>query len=188
MKKTQLDNIIRSINDLSKGMDILFVAIDGRSSSGKTTLANQINQLIDCNVIHVDDYFMSKDQIDEKSKEHAKNIDFNRMINEVINPIRNKQNFSIQPFLCDIQKLGNKEVASFKKINIIEGAYSMHPILYNIYRYKIFLNVSPFQQKMRVLKRNGIKKLKVYIKKWIPLENRYFNELNIIDKADVVIY
>jgi uridine kinase len=188
MKKKKFDEIIEEINNLAKLNDIVLIAIDGKSCSGKTSLAHQISMIIDCNIIHIDDYFLPRSQVDEKSNEHAKNIDFKRLKNEVIIPINNKDNFIKQPYLCDVQELGNKEMLTLKKVNIVEGAYSMHPELIEIYQYKIFLNISSLKQKYRVLKRNGFKKYKVFLNKWIPNENRYILELDIIKKADVVIY
>ena len=37
----------------------LLVAIDGRCASGKSTLAKDLQKQLDCNVIHMDDFYLS---------------------------------------------------------------------------------------------------------------------------------
>ena len=40
----------------------LLIAIDGRCASGKTTLASRIKEEINCNVIHMDYFFLRPEQ------------------------------------------------------------------------------------------------------------------------------
>ena len=42
-------------------------------------------------------------------------------------------------------------------------------------------------QSERILKRNGENMLKRFTEEWIPLENKYFKEFKIEEKADLVI-
>ena len=43
-----------------------------------------------------------------------------------------------------------------KKLNIIEGSYSMHPYFKNPYQLRVFLNISPKDQMENIKKRNVI--------------------------------
>ena len=36
----------------------VIVAIDGKCTSGKTTLASKLAEIYDCNVFHMDDFFL----------------------------------------------------------------------------------------------------------------------------------
>ena len=38
------------------------VAIDGKCTSGKTTLAAGLAEIFDCNVLHMDDFFLRPEQ------------------------------------------------------------------------------------------------------------------------------
>ena len=73
-----------------------------------------------------------------------------------------------------------------KQLNIIEGSYSLHPTLSDSYDLKVFLTIDSELQSKRILNRNGPEKHKRFISEWIPLENHYFNELNIQAQCDLV--
>jgi dephospho-CoA kinase len=72
-------------------------------------------------------------------------------------------------------------------MNIVEGVYSMHPMLVNSYDFSVFIKIDEECQKERILVRNGIEMQKRFIKEWIPLENRYFKELKIEEKCDMIL-
>ena len=62
----------------------------------------------------------------------------------------------------------------------------MHPYFTCNYDLRIFLNISPELQKIRILKRN--KSLhQNFFNKWIPMENQYFKEYNISQNSDIII-
>jgi hypothetical protein len=73
-----------------------------------------------------------------------------------------------------------------KRLNIIEGSYSMHPTLIDSYDLKIFLHIGPEEQSLRILKRNGPMMHKRFLCEWIPLENEYFKEMKIPEHSDLV--
>ena len=61
MDKNQLNKVVEKIMEkLASGCSI--VAIDGNSASGKTTLSTQLSKLFDCNIFHIDDYFLNPSQ------------------------------------------------------------------------------------------------------------------------------
>ena len=63
----------------------------------------------------------------------------------------------------------------------------MHDELIKYYDYKIFMTVDPSIQKERIKNRNGIEKLSIFINKWIPLEEQYFDKLKVINKANIIL-
>ena len=75
-----------------------------------------------------------------------------------------------------------------KKINIIEGVYSMHPLWNDIFDIRIFLTLDPDVQLERIKKRSGEGMLKRFIQEWIPLENKYFEAFKIAQQCDLVIH
>ncbi len=50
---------------------------------------------------------------------------------------------------------------------------------------KIFLDVDSDEQLDRIEKRNGKNQLSEFINKWIPLEEKYFEEFGIKEKCDL---
>jgi uridine kinase len=74
-----------------------------------------------------------------------------------------------------------------RKINIVEGVYSMHPMLIDLYNFKVFLKVGEKEQIRRIIDRDGEAMLKSYVNHWIPMENRYFEKMGIESKCDLVI-
>ena len=55
---SNLESVIKQIDDLLTQKDAVIVAIDGKCTSGKTTLASKLAELYDCNVFHMDDFFL----------------------------------------------------------------------------------------------------------------------------------
>ena len=53
--------VVKSKIDMLLGeKDFVIVAIDGKCTSGKTTLASKLAELYDCNVFHMDDFFLRR--------------------------------------------------------------------------------------------------------------------------------
>ena len=55
-----IDPIKRQIDDLLCQRNQVIVAIDGSCTSGKTTLATHLAEIYDCNVFHMDDFFLRR--------------------------------------------------------------------------------------------------------------------------------
>lgn len=55
----------------------------------------------------------------------------------------------------------------------------------DLYDLKIFLDVDSDEQLDRIEKRNGKNQLSEFINKWIPLEEKYFEEFGIKEKCDL---
>ena len=72
---------------------------------------------------------------------------------------------------------------------IIEGVYSYHYKLRDFYTHLVYLNVSKETQNERLKNRCGENKLlyNKFINTWIPNEENYFNNNDIISKADIII-
>ena len=63
----------------------ILVAIDGMCGSGKTTLGEYLHQVFDCNLFHVDDFFLRLEQrIPERLQEVGGNVDYERFEETVL--------------------------------------------------------------------------------------------------------
>lgn len=183
-----IQQILKTIEELLVSRDYIIIGIDGKSGAGKTTLSNRLGSLCHSNIFHMDDFFLRPGQkTEERLKEVGGNVDYERFKREVIDGIISKNDFTYQIYDCKLMALTDFIKVEPKRINIIEGSYSMHPTLIEKYDYKIFLDIDYETQKDRILKRNGPSAFERFINEWIPKENTYFNEMKIKEKCDLVI-
>jgi len=175
------------IDSLLKTPEPILVAIDGNCASGKSTLTALLSEVYDCNVFHMDDFFLP---VAKKTKsrlsEAGGNVDYERFKEEIIKGLNSRAEFSYRPFCCNRQQLMEPIVVHPKQLNIIEGSYSLHPTLVDSYGLKVFLSIDSDLQSKRILERNGPELHQLFINEWIPLENHYFGKLNIKAQCDLV--
>ena len=182
------------MNQLTSQIDLLLarqdrvtVSIDGFCTSGKTTLAAQLAQHYDCCVLHMDDFFLRPEQrTAERLAQPGGNIDYERFQQEVLLPLSEGIPFSYRPYDCSRQALGQPVNVIPKKLTVIEGTYSHHPLFAPYYDLKIFLSVCPQVQHQRILQRPAFLHSR-FFDEWIPMEHRYFEHFSIPQKADMII-
>lgn len=166
----------------------LLVAIDGDSAGGKTTLAALLARVYDCNVFHMDDFFLRPEQRTEtRLAEPGGNVDRERFYSEVLEPLTRGQAVAYRRYDCQTQTLGPLIKPAPKALNIVEGAYSMHPLLADSYDLSAFVRIPPEIQRERILARNGPEWGEMFFTRWIPLEQRYFEAMDPAGRCDVIL-
>lgn len=171
---------------LSKGTVTL--AIEGGSASGKTTLSGMLADIYDCTVFHMDDFFLRPEQrTPERYAEVGGNLDRERFLSEVLLPLKNGKNIRYRKFDCSTMSLGEEIEITPEQLTVVEGAYSMHPELQKHYDVSVYLNITPEMQRKRIVKRNTPQMANRFFYEWIPLEQRYFSEMNIAEHCDLKI-
>lgn len=179
---------IAAITELEQRDENQIIAIEGRCGSGKSTFASIIKTLFDCNIFHMDDFFLPKElKTRERLNELGGNVHYERVLDQVVEPLKKEKEVKLIPFNCSINELEQAVGIPYKKLNFIEGVYCLHPELDTYYDYKIFMTVDEEMQITRIRERSGEEKLHKFVNEWIPLEERYFKELNIEEKAALVI-
>ena len=182
-----METIRKKIDELLKQKDMVVVAIDGKCTSGKTTLASKLAEIYDCNVFHMDDFFLRPEQrTPERFAEVGGNVDYERFHEEVLLPLKSGKAFSYRPFDCSTFTLAAPVTVAPKKLNVIEGTYSHHPYFGNPYDLKILLTVDEEIQRQRILERPAFLH-KRFFEEWIPMENRYFDGFAIPSEAGFII-
>lgn len=178
------ENCVKEIAALFSGTNT--VAIDGRSASGKTTLAGAVRDITGCAVIHSDDFFIPKNERKDTVSSGV-NLDVARFYEEVYIPLLNDaEEFEYRPFDCSAQTLKESITVKTKNGVIVEGAYSTCPDFGAAYDFTVFLTVSPGLQRERILARNGKEKAKDFFERWIPLEEEYFKKFEIENHCNFV--
>ena len=184
-----LQKVVAAIEQLLRKKQFVNIAIDGHCGSGKSTLATLLRRKFAANVFRMDDFFLRPEQrTEERALEIGGNVDYERFKAEVLDQLVLGKAFSYQKYDCTVGKLTETITVIPKRLNIIEGVYSMHPSLRDAYDLTIFLTVDPEVQIARLRRRNGEAMLQRYIKEWIPLENQYFTAFDIPQIADMVIW
>ncbi len=180
--------IQEKILELSTDKDALLIAIDGRCASGKTTLSSYLKEVFGCNVIPMDHFFLQPHmRTEERLSQPGGNVDYERFLTEVLLPLTKGEPFSYRPYNCHMQQLDDAVSITPSSITIIEGSYSCHPTLRKHYDYCIFLTTSYENQLQRILLRNGEDVLNVFKEKWIPLEEMYFKEMDIMAQCNNIL-
>jgi len=180
-----LNKIRIIIDELFKTSPNIVITIDGNSCSGKTTLANQLKKIYNCNVIHMDDYFLP---LNKRTKERllmpGGNINFEKFYDDIIKNLG--KDLVLEAFDCKTKSFKDKQIISHNKLTIVEGSYSLHPYFGKYYNFSICLHIDPIIQLNRLKVRENIN-IDNFINKWIPLENKYFDYYNIFKNCDLLI-
>lgn len=154
----------------------MLLAIDGMCTAGKTTLASRLERRYGCTVLHMDDFFLRPEQRSvERYAEIGGNVDYERFLAEVLEPLHRGESFSYRPYDCRSCALSAPVAVTPGRLCVIEGSYSMHPTLEGFYDLSAFLFVTPERQRERVLQRPEFLH-ESFFTRWIPMENRYFSE------------
>lgn len=180
-------SVFRAIDSLLCVKETVVVAVDGRCASGKTTFAGLLAGVYDANVFHMDDYFLRPEQrTAERYAEIGGNVDRERFLDEVLLPLSRGENVVSRRYDCSTSELSDGAEYEKKRLNIVEGSYSMHPDLREHYDLSVMLDISKELQRERIIKRDG-ERSGDFFAKWIPLEERYFEAFDIAKKCDIVV-
>lgn len=179
--------VFSAIDALMQGKKNIHVAIDGMCGSGKSYLASLLSEYYDCNVIRMDDFFLQKHQRTPKRySEAGGNIDYVRFNEEVVKGLLLDEIFNYQTFDCQKMQLDRIITIHPKKLTIIEGSYSMHPLFLDFYDLKVFLKIDPKLQLERIAKRSPTM-IQHFIDEWIPMEQTYHQAFDLESKSDILI-
>ncbi len=171
---------------LKKGSAIL--AVEGGSASGKTTLSEMLKEIYGCAVFHMDDFFLRPEQrTPERYAEAGGNIDRERFLEEVLIPLSRNEPVNYRRFDCASMKICSPIKICPEKLTVIEGAYSMHPLLANYYDISVFLDVLPELQRKRISVRNSPQVAQRFHSEWIPLEREYFSKLQVKQRCSMTV-
>ena len=175
---------------LKSDRQILLLAIDGRTGAGKTTIAKYLVSRFDCNLFHLDDYYLQAHQrTPERLHEVGGNVDYERFKEEVLLPVLAGEKVHYRPFnylTMDFDDAYARDIPP-KRLNIFEGTYSMHPYFGDPFQYHIFMDVKYPQQIANVIDRQGTAELDDYIDKWIPKTDRYIDAFKVQERCDLTI-
>ena len=178
-------SLLKRIETMLEEERIVF-AIDGGCGSGKTTLANMLREFYDCNIFRMDDFFLQPHQrTKERYEEAGGNVDRERFLEEVLIPLKKGEQIHYKRFDCKTFTILPEVIIEPKKINIIEGSYSMHPLLAEYYDFGVFLEIDSNLQRERILKRNTPEMANRFFETWIPMEEMYHQKMKVKERCSL---
>lgn len=167
---------------------VTVIAVDGRAASGKSTLARQLEIILEAAVIHMDDFFLpEKLRTPERFATPGGNVHYERFKEEILPALAKNQPFEYRKFDCSTMTMGTKSTVAVSRWRIVEGAYSLHPEFGNYADLKLFFDIAPAEQMKRIRKRNGEKKAQIFAARWIPLEENYIKWAKPDKRADIIL-
>ena len=166
----------------------LLIALDGRCGSGKTTLAAQLAQQFPASaVFHTDDYYLPPAQrIPNWAETPCANMDLARLREELLCPARAGQPVHYCAYSCREGAYRPAVLLAPQPLYIIEGSYSQHPSLADLYDCTVFVTCSQAEQARRLQAREG-ERYQNFVQRWIPLEEAYFKKYGVEGAADFTI-
>ncbi len=181
------EELIRQIKAIHNTQGHAAIGIDGRCTSGKSTIAEYIAEELNAILIHMDDFFLRPEQrTPERYATPGANVDYERFMEEVLTPLQKGESFAYRPFDCVTMSLMDPINVPASSIVIIEGSYCMRPELRPFYDLKVFMDVDAEIQMQRLHKRNP-DKVEDFRTKWIPYEEKYHQAYNVRELCDLVI-
>ncbi len=185
----EYEQILEKIEEIRKTKGRCIVSIDGRCTSGKSTLGTYLKEKTGGELIRMDDFFLRQEQrTPQRYNTPGENVDHERFTEEVLLPLAGNEAFVYYPFDHSVMGVGSRGVqVQPSDVVIIEGSYSQRPDLKPYYDLNIFLTVGPEEQMRRIEKRNP-DKVEMFRTKWIPLEEAYFSAFHPEASADLVIH
>lgn len=168
--------------------DAYTIAVDGNCCSGKSSLADLLRQIYDCNVFHMDDYFLRPSQrTPDRLRTPGGNVDHERFACEIGENLRSGRPFRYCRFDCGAQRLEPPTQVEPARLSVVEGSYSMHPRLRRFYDASVFLKIDEKTQLARLRRRESADMLERFVREWIPLERLYFDACSVENACDLLL-
>lgn len=162
------------------------VVIEGGAGSGKSTLAALLENIYGCTVLHMDDFFLRREQrTPQRYATPGGNIDHERFLREVVTPLQAGIPFRYRPFDCATFTVAEGCDVTPGPLTVVEGSYSMHPALGHYYDLAVWLDIDASTQRARIEARNSPAFALRFFTEWIPLEQAYFAAFHTAARCDV---
>lgn len=131
--------LIEKLEQLMQEKDHVVIAIDGPNHALGARIAEQLQQKYKCNIFRTSNYNRLPDDLTSGSAaQPGGRLDCARLRTEVIEPLRAGADVSFRVYSVIAMSYMPAMPVSARKLNIIEGVYSMHPELAPLYDLTVF--------------------------------------------------
>ena len=156
------------------------IAIDGPAGSGKTTLADELNNLLPvCKVVHMDDLYdgWNQDLITELQL---------RIETQILKPISLGHKASFKTYDWHLGLFTKTQTIDYPDFLILEGVGAANPKLRNYFALSIWVETEPTLLLDRLIARDG-QQLRDQLVTWQAHEAEYFKVLDVRSSVDLVV-
>lgn len=180
------DEIAQAIRHLPKKSKPIIIGIEGFGGSGKTTLANQLAQILgDAYVVNIDD-FIVKEKITEPSWDKG-GFDRDRLEQQVLLPASKQELIQYQELIWETNQLSAPKIVPQVQCLIIEGISCYHPNIEQYYDFKIWvdtpMDIAKARGKARDAGNENVDKWNMWAENDLDYQKKYHPE----QRADSII-
>ncbi len=184
---------IQRITELAQTASPVIVALDGRSGTGKSTLAEWMAGQLRGIRVDQDDFYAGGEldvwrRLTPREKAEQV-IDWRRVRDEVLLPLRNGQGASWRPFDWDTMTGLSPDAIAVQPshIVILDGAYSARPELADLIDLTILVTLDDATRQERLRQREGEDITSAWQAVWDEAEDYYFDTIRPPETFDLVI-
>ena len=201
MQIVAVDTVVAAIRARSVRAPRLVVAIDGRSGSGKSTVAELVARTIDAVIVPCDDFYaasVSDAEWDRRTPEQraADGMDWRRLKREAIDPLRNGRvaRWYAFDFLAGPRDDGTYPMQRTpterapKPVVLLDGAYSARPELADVVDLTVLVQAAPATREERLAAREAADFLRQWHARWDLAEEHYFERVRPPSSFDIVLH
>lgn len=181
-KKELFDVLVEMTNGLNEQK--LCICVDGDAGAGKSTLAKEIEEILDVNIVHTDHFYLPFNQRGTCASCH---MNFDTIIKSVLVAFKSNQKIVFDHYDPHTDTVKNHYDLDNKSILVLEGSYSYHPSLRKYIDYSIALKIDEDKQKERIVKRSSLEIYEQFASKWISKEKTYQNETKLFEEVDILL-
>jgi uridine kinase len=184
--------LTRAIRDLDS-REIVLVAIDGHSASGKSTLAGEVAGRVGAAVIDGDDFYAggSGSQWDAMSSaEKADHCIEWRRQRPVLETLARGETASWHAYdwvADDGQSMRGPTVCPPAPVIILEGVYSARPELGDLFDLRVLYDAPAAVRHRRWVEREGKDYFDDWARRWSEAEEWYFTRIMTPDRFDLIL-
>lgn len=179
-QETVVDDILASCSTTRRSGDQskpYFVAIDGRSASGKSTLGRQLAKRPGVTVIEMDDFYRVDDPVERAALTPVQGIDryfdWERVRDEALVPLSEGREANYATYDWDNNVYGPAKTAKPTDVIVVEGVYSAHPRLSAYFDFVVLVD-TPVEASYARQDARG-QDAKDWIARWRAAESVYFD-------------
>ena len=185
-----VEGILQKVESLEATSDRpVVVAIDGRSGTGKSTLAASLARSLTASLIEGDDFYAGGTKLHDLSDEAlaALCIDWRKQ-RRVLSTLKSGQQAHYRPFdweAFDGSLAARAVTIAPSPILLLEGVYAARPELRDLVDFSVLLTLPESERIERVLKREGT--VSAWEEQWWRAEAWYFNHQAQANTFDMVL-
>ena len=183
-----LQEVLEILSERKKTSTRLFVTLDGPCATGKTTLARQLAEACQGQVIHTDDFVIPHARkTPEQLAIPGGNCDVDRLVREVVLPYTQGRPVRYRRYDFRADRLLPAEPLAETGLLILEGSYCNLPPIRERADLRLFLTASRETRVARLRKRESPASLQRFFDLWIPLEDAYFDAFHLPDEGCLLL-